>query len=871
EKHVPLSIGAKDDEDFSGLTKRALAALEQALDDHDAWDATTDSAPEVIPHAFAWRTAFDASAGGRSLWASARLGQSDISRITVSFEGLNTGPKSDCLVLRVSAAGEAMDHDAAEAVADQVLALILDATGNPSTSAAHQSAASEAWCTQLKESLSHTPSNAPRAKSITELLSQAVQANPSATAVQGKESSLSYAELDSRTNRIARYLRKLGVGPGKFVGLYFERDVQMIEAMIGVLKAGGAYLPLPPTYPDDRVCFMLKDTGAEVVMTSTLSSGGLPSSTAQVLILDQLESELSTFDSGPIEAVHVSDDPAYVIFTSGSTGKPKGVPITHGNLCHSTLARGETYGAPVSAYLLLSSFAFDSSVPGIFWTLSGGGVLVLPPEGAERELGQLPKLVKQHGISHLLALPSVYGLLLESSKGGELNSLQVVIVAGESAAPELVTRHSKELPDCALFDEYGPTENTVWSTVQRCSTDDAFFTVPIGRPVPGIRAFVAEADSSPPKPVAAGMPGELLVGGPQLSPGYLGRPELTAERFVDDTDGQRLYRTGDLARMHPSGTLEFLGRLDHQVKLRGYRIELEEIEAVLAERDEVQEAVVNAPDFASGGNPSDRRLVAYVLAAGADLDVKALRAHLTLRLPEYMVPAHITVLDELPRLPNGKVDRRALPVPTAEGHSSTAGVDSTASALERLIAHIWAELLECETVAADEDFFDLGGHSLLAARFFAQLNETLQIDAPLRYLFDNPTVRGLAAAIGEAEEDGPRATRAAEIAVQVLGLGGAAEASTSLERLVGSLWATGLAVDSVEPEEDFFDLGGHSLLAARLFAQMNELLQVEAPLRLLFDNPTVRSLCAGLSNGDTAEAARLERTAELTLQVMESE
>ncbi len=873
EKHVPLSLGASDDGDFCALTKRALASLDRALDDHDAWDAATDSAPDLIPHAFAWRTAFDVSAGGRRLWTSARLGQSDNSRVTVAFEGLSDGPGSDCLVLRVSAASDAMDQAAAEAVADQVLALILDAKNNPSTSAANQSAASAAWCTQVTESLSHVPSGSPGAATITELLTEAALASPNATAVRGKDLSLTYSELDTRTNRIARHLRTLGVGPGKFVGLYFERDAQMVEAMLGVLKAGGAYLPLPPTYPDDRVCFMLEDTAAAVVMTSTLSSGGLPNSSAQVLILDQLASELSSLESGPLDAQHGSDDPAYVIFTSGSTGKPKGVPITHGNLCHSTLARSETYGEPISAYLLLSSFAFDSSVAGIFWTLTGGGTLVLPPEGTERELGQLPKLVKEHAISHLLSLPSVYGLLLESAKDGELNSLQVVIVAGESATPELVARHGADLPGCALFDEYGPTENTVWSTVQRCSTDDAFFTVPIGRPVPGVRAFVAEADSDPPKPVAAGMPGELLVGGPQLSPGYLGRPELTAERFIGGVDGQRLYRTGDLARMHPGGTLEFLGRLDHQVKLRGYRIELEEIEAVLADRDEVQEAVVDAPDFASEGHISDRRLVAYVLGAKAAIDVDSLRAHLAQRLPEYMVPAHIVVLDELPRLPNGKVDRRALPLPTAEGHGSGGGVDSAASALERLIAHLWAELLECDAVGSDEDFFDLGGHSLLAARFFAQLNETLQVEAPLRYLFDNPTVRGLAAAIGNAVDDGPRATRAAEIAVQLLGLDGADEASssTALERLVGSLWAAGLAVDSVDPEEDFFDLGGHSLLAARLFAQMNELLQVEAPLRLLFDNPTVRSLCAGLSDGDTAEAARLERTAELTLQVMESE
>ena len=893
EKHVPLTLGPRTDESFDELVRRAEAAIEGALNDHDAWDPAAPDSPRLLPHAFAWRAAHATQSGDLTLQLVARSGQSDHSRACAAFEGLVLPDGNTGLCLRMAVDPSALDEGAAGALADQVLALILDAQLRPLPQAGLQSAAGERWRRHFAQHLATTPADKRRVETITRLFGEAAKESEAGIALRDREQSCTFGELDRRTNRIARHLMAAGLQPGQFVGLHLERGLPMVEAILGVLKAGAAYLPLPPSYPDERLRFMLEDTGAPLVITSTLRSGDLPQTQAGILILDQLEEELAQQDDAALSEGHGPEHPAYVIYTSGSTGKPKGVPITHANLCHSIRARQEYYPGRVGSYLLLSSFAFDSSVPGIFWTLTCGGTLVLPPEGTERELGQLPGIIKEHGVTHLLALPSVFDLLLEVAQPGDLDSLDAVIVAGESASPDLVERHAQKLPHCALYDEYGPTENTVWSTVQRCSTSDAFFTVPIGRPVPGVCVLVAEGTSGAPPssaqtanqapnlaPAPAGMSGELLVGGPQLTPGYLGREELTAERFIESPGGVRLYRTGDLARMHPEGTIEFLGRMDHQVKLRGYRIELEEIEAQLSEHDQVREAVVCAPEFASEGNPSDRRLVGYLLPKGSSIDIEEVRSRLGKRLPEYMLPAHFVVLDEFPRLPNGKIDRKALPLPSAQGERSTAGGAADGNPLERLIAHLWAELLDTDKVDLDEDFFDLGGHSLLAARFFAQLNETLGIEAPLRFLFDSPSVRGLSAAI-EAADDGARAVRAAELTLEVLGLdagsnvdddGDRAAPRGALERLVGSLWADGLGLEEgIDPEGDFFDLGGHSLLAARLFAQMNELLQIEAPLRLLFDNPTLRGLCRALGGDDPGEAARLERTAELTLEVLEGD
>jgi len=448
---------------------------------------------------------------------------------------------------------------------------------------------------------------------------------------------------------------------------------------------------------------------------------------------------------------------AYVIYTSGSSGKPKGVPITHANLVHSTRARVATYSGRVQRYLLLSSFAFDSSVAGIFWTLVQGGTLVLPPEGIEKDLASLPALIAEQRPTHLLGLPSLWSLLLEQSSAHELASLDTVIVAGESCPAELVRRHRARLPRVKLYNEYGPTAGTVWSTVFDACTPLARTQVPIGRPIPGSVAYVL----TPERELAPlGMAGELWIGGPGVAGGYLNRPELTAERFAEDPfSGGRMYRTGDRARWLPDGNLEFLGRLDGQVKIRGYRIEVEEIEAALSAHPAVREAIVLARDDHGGG----ARLVAYVVPIGPRPAETDLLRFLSERVPEYMVPARAMCLDGWPQLPNGKIDRKALPEPP-----EPLAFAEPEGAPEIVLAALFADVLGLEAVGRHDDFFALGGHSLSATRLYARLRETLQVKLPLRVLFECRTPAALAAELARDPAEGERVQRMAEVVLSVL-------------------------------------------------------------------------------------------------------
>ncbi len=398
---------------------------------------------------------------------------------------------------------------------------------------------------------------------------------------------------------------------------------------------------------------------------------------AQIICIDTDPFTSNKVQSSPLCEVN-PDNTAYVIYTSGSTGQPKGIRVLHRGLANSTFARIAFYPEAVKSFLLLSSFTFDSSLAGIFWTLSVGGTLVLPPDQSRWELDSLSRLVEKHQVSHLLCVPSLYKTLIETSPSERLASLQVAIVAGESCPATLVKDHFSRLPHAALYNEYGPTEATVWCSVYRCEPGDESNLVPIGRPIANTQLYVLDSHM---QVVPVGVPGELHVGGEGVSGGYLNRPQLTAERFVpnpfDSTPGARLYKTGDLARFLPDGNIEYLGRIDHQVKVRGFRIELGEIEAALLSHPGVREVVVIARE----DTPDDKRLVAYYTAvetsaANAALDVEQLRTLLQARLPEYMVPAAYVRLTAMPLTPNGKLDRKALPAPEADAYA-VRGVRST--------------------------------------------------------------------------------------------------------------------------------------------------------------------------------------------------
>ncbi|HKN84017.1 MAG TPA: amino acid adenylation domain-containing protein, partial [Pyrinomonadaceae bacterium] len=444
---------------------------------------------------------------------------------------------------------------------------------------------------------------------IHELFEQQAEATPRAVAVVHKDEQLTYRELNERANKLAHHLRKLGAGPESLVGVRLERSADAVVAILGVLRAGAGYLPLASNQPADRLSFMLADAKVKVLLTEEHLTTPIANCRLPIALTSFQDQSFQSATGNRQLAINVlADNPAYVIYTSGSTGKPKGVLVSHRNLVHSTFARFCYYQEPLHSFLLLSPFAFDSSVAGLFWTLWRGGMLVIPEEDAHQDAAHLAELIERHSVSHLLGLPALYELILQQARPGQLSSLRTVIVAGEPCPPELVQHHAETLPHAALFNEYGPTEATVWSSVHRIRPSAPFCgSVPIGRPVANTQIYVLDSQL---EPAPIGVTGEIYIGGDGVARGYLNHPDLTAERFVPNPfsakPGARFYQTGDLARFLADGNIEYIGRNDSQVKIRGYRIELSEIELALAQHPEVREAVVLA-------SKKNERLTAYVV------------------------------------------------------------------------------------------------------------------------------------------------------------------------------------------------------------------------------------------------------------------
>ena len=568
----------------------------------------------------------------------------------------------------------------------------------------------------------------PAAQCIHQLFEEQVTRTPTATALAFGGERITYEELNRRANQLAHYLRELGVGPEVVVGICVERSIEMVVGLLGILKAGGAYLPLDPSYPLERLSFMLEDAAVSIVLTLERLEQSLPTHWSQTVYLDSEWNEISlrSVENPPHEAG--GDDLAYIIYTSGSTGKPKGVQIQHQSLIISTAARFSYYQLPVGTFLLLPSFSFDSSVAVIFWTLCAGGTLAIPREGTQRDPAHLARMIASEHVTHLLALPSLYSALLTTARPGELMTLRVAIVAGEACPKDLVGRHHLALPQTSLFNEYGPTEGTVWSSVYEFPVE-AGAVIPIGKPIPNVEIYILDQHL---QPIPPGVAGELHIGGDCLARGYLNRPELTRERFIPNTFSRRasarLYRTGDLARFLPDGNIEFIGRCDHQVKIRGYRIELGEIEATLSKHPAVEACVVVATE-----DETDRRLVAYIVSRREQpLAPNELREHIGSELPEYMVPANFVALESLPLTSNGKIDQRALPAPGqgAAVDEKTYVVAHTAT--EEILAGIVGQLLSVERVGTSDSFFDLGGHSLLATQLISRVRDAFGVELSLR-------------------------------------------------------------------------------------------------------------------------------------------
>ena len=633
----------------------------------------------------------------------------------------------------------ALSVPAVEMLGAQVRAVIDAFAEEPNRRLSSISVARNVTDARLHE-LSAGPTLDAASRPIHELIAAAAAADPGATAIAFEGETVSYAELEKRAEIVADRLVACGVAPSTPVGLYLPRSIEMIVGMVGILKAGGAYVPLDPAYPAEHIRSLLGGDAIDIVLTSSRLVADLPDSISVVEIDGEPTGAAPTTErSRP--AVRGSDL-AYIIHTSGSTGRPKGVMVTHDNLVHSTMARAVHYRKPPSRFLLLSSFAFDSSVAGIFWTLTRGGTLVLPTPQLEHDVETLLALAAEHQVTHTLCLPTLYHVLLEHADRGQLASLEVAIVAGEACPAGVVAAHRARLPDTELHNEYGPTEATVWCTAHEAGPTDTGEALPIGRPIAGARIHLLDPHGHP---VSPGFAGELCVAGHGVTPGYLNRPDLTAERFVTlPIRGvpERIYRTGDLAAFRSDGTLAFLGRTDQQLKIRGHRIEAEAVEAALREHREIREAAVVGAATPGG---SGAQLVAYVRLDETEGDLTSITERLRHLLPDFMVPDVLVPLAAIPRLPNGKVDVNALPDPRTAAASASDRFVPPQTESEHVLAEIWADLLGVDAVGVRDDFFALGGDSIVSIRMISRARQA-GVHIKPGQITDHPTIEELAAA-----------------------------------------------------------------------------------------------------------------------------
>ncbi len=579
---------------------------------------------------------------------------------------------------------------------------------------------------------------APNDICIHELIETRAAEHPDKMAVAFEGNSLSYAELNARANQLARHLRQKGVGPETLAGICVERSLDMITAILAVLKSGAAYVPIDPTYPQERIQYMFTDADLKLILTHKHLLSKVAQTEAEIVLLDGVTAEI---ESAPAENLNIPVDPAnlaYIIYTSGSTGKPKGTMLYHRGLVNALHSTCKNYFVqPDSKVLQFASFSFDASVEEIFSTLTAGAMLQLVRKETLLSLAELIDLINKQKITNITLPPSVLSVL----QPRDFPTVQSVVSAGEKCPPETAVRWSE---DRHFINGYGPTETTICATTYLTETPFKRYVVPIGKPIRNVQAYILDSNFNP---VPVGVPGELYIGGAGVARGYFKRPALTAERFVPNpfgnNPGARLYRTGDLVRFIPGGNMEFIDRIDFQVKIRGFRIELGEIESVIKSCTNIGDAAVIARRM--GG---ETRIAAYVIPVkGSAYDENTLKLCIKNKLPDYMVPAAIVKLDAFPLTSNGKLDRKALPDP--EGGQQGQTFVKPGSEIERKLAAIWQEILQVEQVGINDSFFDLGGHSLGIVQVQGKIKEVFDRDVNVVEMFKYPTISTLAKFLGD--------------------------------------------------------------------------------------------------------------------------